>query len=79
MQNVINISALTQFIQTVKSAEFSQQKEVKMSIQQARLLCLTLTEIQAKLLQDYESLYHSLKQTGTTDVVNVNMDGGGFK
>jgi hypothetical protein len=60
MQNQINPTSITQFIQQLKAAELAQQKEVKMSIQQARLLSLTLTEVLDKLNQDWESLYHAL-------------------
>jgi hypothetical protein len=40
MQNQINLTPVTQFIQTVRSAEASQAREVKLSIQQARALVL---------------------------------------
>jgi len=79
MQNQINLTPITQFIQSVRSAELTQAKEVKLSIQQARLLSLALAEVQDKLLQDYETMYNQLKGSMDTDVVNVEMDGGGFE
>jgi hypothetical protein len=79
MQNQINLTPVTQFIQSVRSAELTQAKEVKLSLQQARLLSLALAEIQDKLLQDYETMYNQLKSSVDTDVVNVSMDGGGFE
>lgn len=78
MQNQINLTPLTQFIQTVRSAEQTQSREVKMSIQQARMLVLALTEVQDKLLQDYETMFNQLKKNVDTEVVSVSMDGGGF-
>jgi len=78
MQNQINLSPITQFIQILRSAELSQQKEIKLPIQQARLLHLALTEVLDKLNQDYESLYNDLKGSIDTEVVTVTMDGGGF-
>jgi hypothetical protein len=78
MQNQINLSPITQFVQTLRSAELSQQKEIKLSIQQARLLHLALTEVLDKINQDYESLYNDLKRSVDTEVVTVTMDGGGF-
>jgi len=78
MQNQINLSPITQFVQTLRSAELSQQKEIKLSIQQARLLHLALTEVLDKINQDYESLYNDLKRSVDTEVVSVSMDGGGF-
>ena len=79
MQNQINLTPVTQFIQTVRSAEASQAREVKLSIQQARALILTLSEIQDKLLQDYETMFNQLKQSVDTEVISVAMDGGGFE
>lgn len=79
MQNQINTTPLTQFIQQVRSAELSQGKEVKISIQQARLLALALAEVLEKITRDYESLFNDLKQSADTEVISVTMDGGGFE
>lgn len=79
MQNPINLTPITQFVQQLRSAEQTQSKEVKIPIQQARLLVLTLAEIQDKLLQDYESMFNQLKQSIDTDIVTVELDGGGFE
>jgi len=76
MSNQINLTPITQFAQLLRAAELGQQKEVKMTIQQARLLSLALTEIQDKLLQDYETLYNTIKNSSNTDVIQVSMDGG---
>jgi len=35
--------------------------------------------MQDKMLQDYESLFNELKNKADNEVVNVSMDGGGFK
>lgn len=78
MQNQINPTPLAQFSQLLKAAELSQQKEVKIPIQQARLLGLALNEVLLKLNQDYETLFHALKQGAGQEVVNVSMDGGVF-
>jgi hypothetical protein len=78
MQNQINLTPITQFVQAVRAAELGRSQEVKLPIQQARLLALALAEIQDKLLQDYESLYNALKESQSTEVVSVVMDGGGF-
>lgn len=78
MQNQINLTPITQFIQSVRSAELTQAKEVKLSIQQARLLSLALAEMQDKLVQDYESMFNDLKKSIGSEVVTVTMDGGGF-
>lgn len=70
---------ITQFTQALKAAELSQQKELKMTIQQARLLNIALTEVLAKLTQDYESLFNSLKASQGSEVISIQVDGGGFK
>ena len=79
MQNQINLSPITQFTQQLRAAELSQSKEVKMTIQQARLLSLALNEIQDKLLQDYNELLLKLKNNTDNEVVTITMDGGGFR
>ena len=78
MQNPINLTPITQFVQLLRVAELNQQKEVKLTIQQARLLNLSLTETLDKLNRDWETLYSALKNTQNTEIVTVTMDGGGF-
>lgn len=79
MQNQINLTPITQFIQQVRSAEQTQSKEVKISIQQARMLVLALSECMDKLNQDYEMLLNDLKRSFDTEIISVSMDGGGFE
>lgn len=79
MQNQINLSPITQFAQLLRAAELSQAKEVKMPIQQARLLSLALIEISDKLNQDYESMYNLLKKAPENAIISVSMDGGTFE
>ena len=76
--NPINAIPLQQFIQQVKMADMSQQKEVKLDIRTAKLLAFTLGEVTSKLTQDYENLLHILKQS-TKESITVELDGGGFK
>ena len=78
MQNPINLSPLTTFTQTLRAAELAQAKEVKLTIQQARLLGLALTELLDKVNQDYETMYNVLKRSVGEEPVSVSMDGGGF-
>lgn len=79
MQNQINLSPIAQFVQIVRSAELSQAKEIKVPIQQARLMSLALTEVLEQLHQDYETMLSALKNTTGSEVVTVSMDGGGFE
>jgi hypothetical protein len=78
MQNQINLTPLTMFIQQVRSAELSGSKQVSLDLPKARLLALALAELQDKLLQDYETMFNQLKNTVDNGVVNVEMDGGSF-
>jgi uncharacterized membrane-anchored protein YhcB (DUF1043 family) len=79
MQNQINITPITQFIQQIRSSELTQSKTVSIDIQKARLLALSLAELLDKVNQDYETMYSALKRSVDTEVVNVTMDGGGFE
>lgn len=78
MQNPINTTPISQLIQQIRSAELSQQKEVKIPIQQARLLSLALTEILDKSNRDWESLYNALKEAANPDIISISLDGGTF-
>ena len=78
MQKQINLSPITQFAQLLRATELSQQKEVKIPIQQARLLNVALTEILDQLNQDYNLLLETLKQKDNNEVITVQFDGGSF-
>jgi hypothetical protein len=78
MSNQINLTPITQFTQLLRATELSQGKEVKMPIQQARLLNLALTELLEKINRDYETMYNALKNSTNTEVISVSMDGGAF-
>jgi hypothetical protein len=78
MRNQINTTPISQFAQLLRATELSQQKEVKIPVQQARLLNLALTELLDQVNRDYGELLASLKQNNDTEVVSVQLDGGGF-
>jgi hypothetical protein len=78
MQNPINLTPITQFAQALRAAELSQAKEVKISIQQARLMNLAFVELMEQVRQDYESMYNALKRGVNEEPISVSMDGGGF-
>jgi hypothetical protein len=78
MQNPINTAPIQQFIQQVKAADLSQQREIKLDIKTAKNLVYCLAEINTKLLEDYDQLLNKVMQ-GTGQVISVQMDGGGFK
>jgi hypothetical protein len=78
MQNPINLTPITQFAQALRAAELSQAKEVKITIQQARLMNLAFVELMEQVRQDYESMYNALKRNVGEESITVAMDGGGF-
>jgi len=77
MPNDINTYPIQQFIEMVKIADLSQKREIKLDIKTARHLALTLGEVTAQMSQDYGSLVKQQRQTD--EIVEIRMDGGGFK
>lgn len=72
--NDLNTLPIQQFINTVKGADASKQREVKLDIQTAKRLAFTLGEVMAKLNGDLESLL--TKKQASEDVIKVELDGG---
>lgn len=71
----LNTAPIQQFIQQVKAAENSRQKEVRVDIVQAKNLAFTLGIVMARLNGDLEKLL--LTQSNKDDeVVEVRLDGG---
>ena len=77
MQTVepLNTISLQQFLQQVKSAENSQAREVKMSIQQAKNLAFTIGAVMSRLHGDLELLVAQSKNSND-EVISITMDGG---
>ena len=69
---------MQQFIQQVKAADLTQQKEIKLDIKTAKILAYCLGEVSAKLLEDYDRILAELKTAQGDGTVSVQMDGGGF-
>jgi hypothetical protein len=77
MLNPINTVPIQQFIQQVKAADLTQQREVKLDIKTAKALAYCLGEVSSKLLEDYDTVIKRL-ESSTGGSVTVQMDGGGF-
>ncbi|NBU69573.1 MAG: hypothetical protein EBS49_08220 [Verrucomicrobia bacterium] len=77
MSNDINTYPIQQFIALVKNAEMSNQKNILIDIKVAKHLAFTLGEITSKMVQDYDTMLS--KVTGDNNIIEVKMDGGGFK
>jgi|TARA_R110000823_G_scaffold191272_5_gene322857 hypothetical protein len=71
----LNTNPIQQFISQVKSADASNQREVKLNIDQARRLAFTLGEVMSRLNGDLEQLL-ARRNSGADDVIQINMDGG---
>lgn len=70
----INTQALQSFINQVKAADMSRQREIKIDISTAKNISYTLGVLLARLAGDYEDLIKKTAQT--EEIVTVNMDGG---
>ena len=77
MSNPINTIPIQQFIQQVKAAELSKQKEIKIDLKSAKTLAFCLGEISAKLVEDYDRILLELKESSNSSI-NISMEGGGL-
>ncbi len=77
MPNPINTLPIQQFLQQVKAADLTQQREIRLDIKTAKSLAYCISEVNAKLLEDYDLILKKLEQS-TGGVIEVRMDGGGF-
>ena len=74
----INTASLQQFIQQVKGADLSNQKEVRLDINTAKHITYTLATVLARLAGDYEALmaHNNTAEAKKDETVNVQVDGG---
>lgn len=75
----INTMPVQQLIQMVKVAEQSRAKEVRLDINQAKILAFTLGEIMARLHGDMEEVIDKkIEKLNQDQVIEINMDSGGW-
>lgn len=74
MPNDVNMLPIQQFINAVKGADASKQREIKMDIQTAKRLAFTLGEVMTRMNGDLEVLL--LKKQAQENVIKVELDGG---
>jgi len=72
----INTIPIQQFIQIVKTAESSNQKEIRFPIAQAKALAYSLGIVMANHQGRLEKLIVDNKSNNEDEVVTVTMDGG---
>ena len=75
-QQPINTTPIKEFINQVKSAESSQQQEIRLDIAKAKKLHFCLTELLARHVEDLESLLIKKVDEQQNPTINVQMDGG---
>lgn len=74
-----NLPSVEKLIQRVAVAEKSQQKDIRISIQEARELTAELAILTAKLgktVQEIHSMLAEIRESTTN--IDVKFDGGGF-
>jgi methyl-accepting chemotaxis protein len=75
-----NLPSVEKLIQRIASAEKSQQKEIRISIQEARDLVLELAAMTGKLGTAVLEIRSTLAQIReSTTEIEVKVDGGGFR
>lgn len=75
----VNLPSVERLIQRLTAAERSQQKDIRISIQEARDLTselAILTSKMAKTMQEIHSMLAEIRQSTTQ--IEVKVDGGGF-
>jgi hypothetical protein len=72
----INTIPLQQFMQVVKTADASNQKEIKIPIIQAKALAFALGTVMANHQGRLEKLIIDNKSSSDDEVVTVQLDGG---
>ena len=70
----LNPIPLQQFIDRVKVADASKQPEIRLTLQESKILAFTLGEVMSRLHGDLETLVE--QQTKTEEGINVPADGG---
>lgn len=76
----INTAPLQQFIQQTQSAEASRSKEVRLTIEQARLLSYTLGLVMSRLHGDLEKFVAAQSdKLQAEQIIQVSMDSGEWK
>ena len=75
----VNLPSVERLVQRLAAAERSQQKDIRISIQEARDLTselAILTSRMAKTMQEIHAMLADIRQSSTQ--IEVKVDGGGF-
>lgn len=75
----VNLPSVERLIQRVNAAERSQQKEIRITIQEARDLTAELAIMTSKMGQTMQEIHRMLSEIrDSTTQIEVKVDGGGF-
>jgi hypothetical protein len=75
----INLPSVEKFIQRVVAAEKSQQKDIRISIQEARDLTAELAVITSRMGQTIQEVHTMLSEIKeSTTKIDIKFDGGNF-
>ena len=70
----INTYPLEKFIQQVKAADLGNQRDIRLDMEQAKILSYTLAMVMTRLNGDLEKLISEIPEKD--QIIQVNMDGG---
>lgn len=71
--------SIERLISRIATAEKSQQKEIRISIQEAREMMMDLSLMTSKLGKTVQEIHHMLAEIRETNTkIEVKVDGGGF-
>ena len=75
----VNLPSVERLVQRLVAAERSQQKEIRISIQEARDLTAELAVLTSKLGRTVQEIHAMLAEIReSTTKIDVKFDGGGF-
>jgi regulator of replication initiation timing len=74
------LPSIEKLLTRISTAERSQQKEIRITIQEARELTIELSILTAKLGRTVQEIHTALQEIkNKSDTIDVRFDGGGFK
>lgn len=74
------LPSVEKLLSRISTAERSQQKEIRITIQEARELTIELSILTARLGRTVQEIHTALQEIkNKSDTIDVRFDGGGFK
>lgn len=72
----LNTTVIEKFLQQVKVADSSRQKEIRLDIQNAKNLAYTLGIVMTRLEGDLEKFVAEYSKKSDEEVIQITLDGG---